>query len=143
MSLALDLNRQALGLLGALLLGLGLGLAYDLLRPPRQGTGPLLTALLDVLFCLTAASAAFLYAMGVGEGRLGLWALAAILLGFLLYMDLLSRFFLGPFSRLWRVLERVGGLVKKFISMIVLSAKKAFLKMREYFTANRKKPGEA
>ena len=137
MSLALDLNRQALGLLGALLLGLGLGLAYDLLRPPRQGTGPLLTALLDVLFCLTAASAAFLYAMGASDGRLGLWELTASFSGFLLYLHFLSPVFLPWWQRGWLLCCHIIGLCKKVSDNFQISAKKNFQKVRKCFIVKR------
>ena len=81
---------QALALLSSLLLGLGLGLLYDLLRPPRRRGSAALGALLDLFFALAAGAAAFVNAMSAGEGRLGLWELSASLLGFLLYLQLLS-----------------------------------------------------
>ena len=137
MSLALDLSRQALGLLGALLLGLALGLGYDLLRPPRQGAGSLLTALLDVLFCLTAASAAFLYAMGASAGRLGLWELTAAFSGFLLYLHFLSPVFLPRWQRGWRLCCHIIGSCKKISDKCQISAKKNFQKVRKCFIVKR------
>ena len=70
-------SAQALELLGALLLGLGLGLGYDLLRPPRHRLGKRGGSLLDLLFALLAGTAAFLLAMRRQEGRTGLWDLSA------------------------------------------------------------------
>ncbi|MBR1455864.1 MAG: hypothetical protein IJ594_01730, partial [Oscillospiraceae bacterium] len=45
---------------------------------------------LDVLFCLLTGAAAFVYGMQACGGRLGLWELGAMLLGFLLYLHLFS-----------------------------------------------------
>ena len=133
MSLARDLQQQALGLLGALLLGLALGLAYDLLRPPRRAAGPLAAALLDVLFCLTAALAAFLYAMRASDGRLGLWELTASFSGFLLYLHRLSPLFLPLLQRGWQLLFRIIGSCKKISVKCQISAKKNFQKVRKCF----------
>ena len=83
-------SAQALELLEALLLGVGLGLGYDLLRPPRRRSGRLGGSLLDLLFALLAGAAAFLSAMNNSGGRTGLWELSATLLGFLLYLYALS-----------------------------------------------------
>ena len=83
-------SAQALELLEALLLGVGLGLGYDLLRPPRRRSGRLGGSLLDLLFALLAGGAAFLLAMSTETGRTGLWELTAALLGFLFYLYALS-----------------------------------------------------
>lgn len=80
---------EAALLLPALLLGIGLGLLYELLRPARRSTGKG-AAWADVLFALLAGAAAFALAMCAPDGRLGLWSLTAALLGFLLQLHLLS-----------------------------------------------------
>ena len=137
MSMALDLRRQALSILGALLLGLALGLAYDLLRPPREGKGRLLTALLDALFCLTAAIAAFLYAMRSSNGRLGFWELTASFAGFLLYLHLFSPVFLPYMQKAWHLMCTIIDLCKKFTVKCQISAKKNFQKVRKCFIVKR------
>ena len=91
--MGLDPRRELLRLLLALLLGFALGFVYDVLRPPRRRFGRAAAALLDLLFGLFAAIAVFLFTMSAGEGRLGLWELAASLLGFLLYLHSLSPLF--------------------------------------------------
>ena len=68
-----SLYRQLAALGTALALGTGLGLLYDLLRPPRRQGGGLLASLLDLLFAFCAGAAVFLRAMAAPEGRLGLW----------------------------------------------------------------------
>lgn len=81
---------QAAALFEALVTGSAFGLFYDLLRPLRRRAGRFAAALLDVLFCLVSGAAAFFYAMGAGEGRLGICQLFAMTGGFLLYIYLFS-----------------------------------------------------
>lgn len=103
---------QALALLPALLLGLGLGLLYDLLRPLRRRCPPLPAAGLDLLYALAAAAAVFVRAMAAG-GRFGLWELTAALLGFLLYLYALSPLVLPLLDLPFRVMRSTMGLFKK------------------------------
>lgn len=84
-----DGGAAALG--QALLLGVGLGLLYDLLRPVRHRAGGA-APLLDLLFAVLAGFAAFLFAMRAQSGRMGLWELTAALAGFLLWEHFLRRF---------------------------------------------------
>ena len=79
---------EGAALLSSLLLGIGLGLLYGLLRSLRRHAGSAAPA--DVLFALLAGAAAFALAMSAPDGRLGLWSLTAALLGFLLQLRLLS-----------------------------------------------------
>jgi len=81
---------QAVALLGALLLGLAIGLLYDLLRPPRYRVNKWLGRFLDLCFALLAGAAMFFYAMAADDGKLGVWELSLTMLGFLLYMYALS-----------------------------------------------------
>ena len=84
-------DRSPAGLLTALVFGLSLGLLYDLIRHLRRRAGRA-GPLLDVLFALLSGLAAFLFAMGAENGRMGQWELAAMLAGFLLWLNFLSRF---------------------------------------------------
>lgn len=131
--MGIELHRQALALLLALGLGVLLGLAYDLLRPPRRRSGQLLGAALDLVFCAAAGFAAFLYAMSAGNGRLGLWELAAMLLGFLLYLSLPSRWLLPLFSRGWELFFRGLDAAKKTLKILRNLAKKCFQIVAECF----------
>ncbi len=125
------LEDQLRSLLLALALGAAAGLLYDLLRPLRRRTGPLAGALLDIFACLLTGCGAFLYAMGAGNGRLGQWELAAMLLGFLLYLHVLSppllRLFTAGLNRVCRLPFPGGKRRKKFRD----SAKNDFQNMRE------------
>ena len=128
--MAVSLEVQAERLLLALLLGLGLGLLYDLLRPPRRRFTVLGPAL-DMLFGVAAAAAAFCFAMSAGGGRPGLWELSAALLGFLLYLHALSPQILPPLEDGLALLCRAGGGLKKFFRKSAKSAKILFQKMRK------------
>ncbi len=119
-------SAQALELLEALLLGVGLGLGYDLLRPPRRRSGRLGGSLLDLLFALLAGAAAFLSAMNSSGGRTGLWELSATLLGFLLYLYALSPAVLPLLEGWYRVMFNTMGLFKKIEKNLWKSAKKTF-----------------
>ena len=119
-------TAQALALLPALFLGTGLGLLYDLLRPPRRRGGAALQGLLDLLFALSAGAAAFLNAMAASNGRLGIWELAAALAGFLFYLHLLSPAILPLLERLDRVMSGTIRSSKKTVKKLAFSAKKFF-----------------
>ena len=135
--MGLDPRAQLLRLLGALLLGAGLGTAYDLLRPPRRRLGRVGAALLDLLFALLAGAAAFLCAMSAPEGRAGLWELAASALGFLLYIHVLSPLFYPLFFTFFDFLCRIIGSCKKCCVKIQNSAKKNFQNVRKCFIVKR------
>lgn len=132
-----SLSAQALALGLALALGQGLGLLYDLLRPPRRRSGPLVSALLDGLFALAAGAAAFVYAMGAGDGRLGLWELTAVLLGFLFYLHALSPALLPVLELPYRVMGNIIRSCKKNIKKLEKTAKKFFQNVREWIIMKR------
>ena len=119
-------SAQALELLAAGLLGTGLGLGYDLLRPPRHRLGGFGAVLLDVLFALLAGAAAFLKAMSRPEGRLGIWELAAALLGFLFYLHALSPGVLPLLESGYRMMSNTIRLFKKIEKNLWKCAKKSF-----------------
>ena len=119
-------SAQALELLEALLLGVGLGLGYDLLRLPRRRREGLAASLLDLLFALLSGAAAFLFAMSTQKGRTGLWELTATLLGFLLYLHALSPGMLPLLEGCCRVMLNTMRLFKKFEKNLLKSAKKTF-----------------
>ena len=129
----LSIAHQGGGLLLSLAMGLGLGLVYDLLRPPRRAGGTLRTRLLDALFAVTAAVALFFFAMASGDGRLGTWELAAALLGFLLYMHLLSPLLLPPVEKIFRGVGAFLIRLEKLIKKVQNKLKKLFPKIRECF----------
>ena len=113
----LSIAHQGWALLLSLAMGVGIGLVYDTLRPARRHSGAALARLLDALFAVAAAAALFFFAMASGDGRLGTWELAAALLGFLLYMHLLSPLLLPPVEKIFRgvgaFLIRLEKLIKK------------------------------
>lgn len=132
-----SLTRQAQALLLALGMGAGLGLLYDLLRPPRRRSAAALAAALDLLFGLAAGAAVFAFAMGAGDGRLGLWELTAALLGFLFYLHALSPAVLPLLELPYRVMENTMRSCKKIGEKLAVSAKKFFPNVREWIIMKR------
>ena len=132
-AMGVDIGEQTLALLTAFALGAGVGICYDLLRPLRRRTGQAVRAALDVLFCVLAGCAVFLYAMGEDNGRLGIWDLAAALLGFIIYLHTLSDTMLSLFTAILDVVCKVMKACKKILKKSAVSAKIIFKKMRECF----------
>ena len=80
----------------SILLGLAVGLLYDLLRPVRLRV-PWLAGFLDSLYCLAAAAAVFLFTIRQAEGQLRLYVLLGILGGGALFFGLFS----APLRPVW------------------------------------------
>lgn len=133
----LEIGKQAALLLRSLLLGLMLALIYDMLRPLRYRAGKAGALLLDLLFSAAAFFAAFSFAMGAGEGKLGQWELCGILLGFLLYIQLVGDAFERIFESLLQVLESVWGQSINLIKKAADYAKFFFKNVRECFIIKR------
>lgn len=137
MAAALDKQLLALGL--ALLLGILTGICYDFFRPLRRHSGKVWAAVEDALFCLIAGCGLFLFAMGADNGRMGLWELSMVLIGFLLYMHTLSTPILAFFTAFFRYIKKAADFCKKILKKIAVSAKKFFQKVRECFIIKKEK----
>ena len=86
-----SLAGQAQAFLGALVLGGGMGLVYDLfrlfrLRLPVRALG----ALLDLIYWPLGVCALFIYAVAAGDGEVRLYLMLGIALGSLCYFRLFS-----------------------------------------------------
>ncbi len=113
----LKISEQARLLVLAHAGGWLMGLIYDLLRPPRRRLTKTWASMLDVIFCIVAGAGTFIFAMGAGSGRLGVWELAAALMGFLLYLYTLSRFLEPLLDKIcggaWKIAAGLKKLTKK------------------------------
>ena len=117
----IEIGEQAAVLLLSLLMGLLMGIAYDMLRPLRRHLNRLGAVLCDLVFSITVFALVFSFAMGAGSGRVGQWELFGMLLGFLLYIYLLSPVFMPVFA-LWAelaakleiVIKKAGNLKKLY-----------------------------
>ena len=127
----IHIRDQALVLTLSLLMGAGLGILYDMLRPPRRKMKKISAALVDALYCFLAGFAIFCFAMGADKGRLGTWELLAALAGFLVYMHTLSEYFLCFFSKVLDRLCMVVMSMKKIIKKSLNLLKLYFQKLRE------------
>ena len=124
----LSIRAQALSLLFACGLGAGLGLLYDLLRPIRRRAG---NGLWDFLFCLCAASLAFLFGMHAENGVLGTGEILLSLTGLLLYLRLFSPLLLPRWEG---NVQKTGAILKKtqaYAKKVPENAKKLFQNRRE------------
>lgn len=131
--MAAALDKQALALALALVQGILTGVCYDFFRPLRRESGRIAAALQDALFCLIAGGGLFLFAMGADNGRMGVWELTAVLIGFLLYMHTLSAPILAFFTLVLHFLQKVMGSCEKILKKSALLAKKFFKKAVECF----------
>ena len=89
MKMEAQLSRQLALFCQAVLLGLSLGLVYDLLRPLRQRL-PSLTSFFDGVYCLTCAAGVFLFALQRASGDLRGFLLLGIAGGAVLFFCALS-----------------------------------------------------
>ena len=126
--MGVDIRAQALSLLLGCALGAGLGLLYDLLCPIRHRGGE---ALWDLLFCLAAAAAAFLFAMRAENGVLGSGEVLACFAGLALYGQLLS----AHVGCIWENgIQKIGVIFRKaqdIAKKVPRGAKKLFQNRRE------------
>lgn len=117
----------------ALLLGLGTGLLYDLLRPLRRLGGKPLAVAADAVFAFASAFGLFVFAMQADNGRLGTWELAAALLGFLLYMHSLSLVVLPVLEKFFQIIVKGLRALKNNLKKIQKRLKSLFPKIKECF----------
>ena len=126
--MGLPIRAQALSLLLALGTGAALGLLYDLLRPIRRRGRD---AVWDVLFCAASSSLCFLLALREETGRLAGGQLLGGLLGFCLYLHLLSPLFLPTLERCALFWEQNWKSMKDRFKKRQLFRKKLFQNQKE------------
>lgn len=105
--MAIHVTEQLRTFLLSILLGLGAGVLYDLLRAVRL-RHPRLTAPLDLLYCQAVGLAVFLFVLRQSDGQLRGFILLGGLGGGVLFFSLLSR----PLRPVWGLLDGpVDGIV--------------------------------
>ncbi len=128
---------QLYALAGAFLVGLALGLLYDIIRPFRRRAPAWLEYFLDLLYCALFTIIVFLCARLLSQGQLRFFLLLINALGAFCYFNVLSRpiralsallerligFLLRPFSLLFSILT---GQLSKFFACLRKSLKKIF-----------------
>lgn len=122
---------QALRLALAFVLGVALGITYDLVRPLRRRSGRVGAAVLDLLFSFASGAAAFSFAMGAGSGRMGVWELAAAFVGFSGYMHTLSDVVFTVTDGFFRTVLRACVSIVKIIKKFAQTTKFLFQKARK------------
>ena len=137
--MTVDVAAQGAALVQAMLLGLGTGVLYDLLRILRVRVRvPLLGPCLDLLFWLLLTGTLFLWSQWAWGGPVRLYGVAFLFLGGVFYFWLLSRWMLWIGYRLadlvtvilkilalpLAVLHRLQKKIKKLAKNVFLSAEK-------------------
>ena len=130
-------------LMGAVVLGLGTGLLYDLLRVIRwRIKGRIFGGLLDLLFWLTATAALFLWSVDAGQGVVQVSTCLFLFLGAVVYFRVLSPLLLPPLSWLLRKVERLFRFTLfpfRLLKRFTASLKKKFsLFCKKYFSFTAK-----
>lgn len=129
---------QAFLLAMAFALGAVIGICYDILRPLRYRCSAFIKVGTDFVFALLSAVLLFLFAMSAGNGRLGVWELAAALAGFLAYLYTLSDMFFAAFDKAFLLICRGGRAFGKHISDAANLVKKIFKKISECYIIKKR-----
>lgn len=126
-----ELSYQGARLVLGFVLGAALGLTYDFLRPLRRRSGRAGAAALDAVFAVLAGVAAFVFAMGAGSGRMGVWELLSALAGFTGYMHTFSDTVFALTDGAFAYGVKIAVQIKKLIKKIAETAKFLFQKARK------------
>ena len=107
----------------SVMLGFLLGGLYDVLRVIRRRTGS--NAVPDVLFWMASLASVFSLGMDIGGGSMHIFMLCSVMLGFALYMLLLSPAVLklldaiaGFFAFIFRPIRKVLGIFSKTVKKL-------------------------
>ena len=121
--MTISVAQQTTALYQTIGLGLLVGLLYDLLRPFRYfyRTG----ILWDFIFCALGAAAFF--TLGMRSGRADTWCIAAALLAFCLYINLISPLLIPHFIGIFKLMHNF------FISLLK-SSEKLLFSVKNFFT---------
>ncbi len=133
----IPVSAQALTFAQGALLGLGLCLAYDLLRALRQ-LCPRTGLAADALFGLLLTASFLSFALTAGQGQFRLYVFLAVFLTAVLYFLTLSplmlRVFRGLFRLLGRILRTLFAPVRFFLKFLKKISKTLFASFRKWGT---------
>ena len=125
---------QAWGLAGAVALGLGAGILYDLFRLLRHRTGSrMLEWGADLLFWAAVTGALFLYAQTAEGGEVRLYLSLGLLTGGILYFCCFSRAVLSVLGRMLDIFGKILHIFTapaRWVGNILLKIQK---KMKNHF----------
>lgn len=138
--MAIHVTEQLRTFLLSILLGLGAGVLYDLLRAVRL-RHPRLTAPLDLLYCQAVGLAVFLFVLRQSDGQLRGFILLGGLGGGVLFFSLLSRplrpvwdFWMDRWMELFQFLSLPGRFCAAVCKKFAFQAKTLFYFLRKYAT---------
>jgi hypothetical protein len=138
------ISQQVFSLTGALLLGLGLGLVYDLLRLLRRSHGIAAEIALDLLFWALATLTLFLWSVGTGKGVVRVYIALSLLGGGWLWFQTFSPAFLELGRQIADVCARITHTLTAPLRALAAAwknflffLKKNFLYWRSWYTIER------
>ncbi len=127
----LEVYEQAQQFLWSLILGLSLGICYDVLWGLRR-TMPFLTWILDLFMGMILLVGNWLLFLYVGDGEYRIFFLPTTVLGFLLWKKTLSKYFRIVTRFFWRIfllpLTIFHRILKKIIEKMKIFLKNPFSK---------------
>jgi spore cortex biosynthesis protein YabQ len=129
-----DIAEQALSLMGALVLGLGLGLVYDLFRAMRvRFPAPLLGGFLDVLFWAVATVSLFVWSVVSGGGVVRVYIALGMLAGCWVYFQTLSSPILSIIYHIMDICSRLAHILSAPARFFLRQTKKFLLFFKNHF----------
>ena len=138
--MAIHVTEQLRTFLLSILLGMGAGILYDLLRAVRLRR-PRMTALMDLLYCHTVGLAVFLFVLRQSDGQLRGFILLGSTGGCILFFSLLSRplrpiwdFWLERWIELFQLLSLPGRLCAAVCKKFAFQVKTLFYFFKKYAT---------
>lgn len=129
----IEIREQLSALVLSLLMGAGMALVYDMIRPFRYRLSRFSAALSDVFFCLVVFFLAFCFGMKAGNGRLGIWELCGMALGFTGYVYFISDSFFRIFDMWLTLFEQWADTLIKLIKKAIFYIKLYFKKLIKCF----------
>lgn len=125
--MGISISEQLTVLLYSLTVGALVCVLYDLFRILRImfGAGRLLLFLEDLLFCLLAAGVVIIFLFHANSGEIRWFAMAGAVVGFFVYYNTVSRFFIFVMMKFIRLLKTV----LKFVFKVTVAPIVKFFKL--------------
>lgn len=137
--MTVSIAEQAAAFTGAVVMGFGVGLLYDLLRLLRQRLRlALLGSILDLLFWAVVTVTLFLFTIAATEGEVRIYVLLALLGGAVAYFLGLSAWVLSLGDALVDVVRALVGLLLLPLRLLGRALKKIQKNLKNLFLYRRK-----
>ena len=117
----IDNFSQAVSFLYSIILGIFFSAFYDIFRSLRlvKTQTSLAVFLQDIIYFLTTAIATFIYLLALTNGEVRAYVLIGILLGFLLFLFTVSKFYIIALSFILKMFFRFWNFILKGFYLII------------------------